>query len=79
MDDLIILCRKFIVMLPMQFFEGLRCWAVGVGEKREWEKTRVPPEFRCSGWSDMEGLPLALYATPGGCLVVGSQGPQLGG
>ena len=33
-----------------------RCGTVGMGERGEWERTCVPPEFRCSGWVDMTGL-----------------------
>jgi hypothetical protein len=30
--------------------------AVGVGKRGEWERTRVPPEFWCSGWENVGGL-----------------------
>ena len=33
--------------------------------KREGEKTRVLPEFQCSGLADMEGLPQAFHAARG--------------
>ena len=36
------------------------CWPVGVRERGEWEKTRVPPEFWLSGRVDTEGLPHTL-------------------
>ena len=32
--------------------EGLWVW----GERGKWERTRVPPEFWCSGWVDLRGL-----------------------
>jgi hypothetical protein len=51
-------------------FQNIRCKAVGVGERGEWERTRVPPEFRCSGQADEGGLPHAFHTAPGGCLAV---------
>ena len=50
----------------------------GHGGKREWEKPCVLPEFWCSGRAATEGLPHNFRAALGGCLAVGSQGPQLG-
>ena len=49
---------------------------MSVGERGEWERTRVPPKFRCSGQVDVGGLRHALHAALGGCLAVGSYGPS---
>jgi hypothetical protein len=35
-----------------------------MGERGEWEKTRVLPEFLCSGLADSEGLPHTLSIWP---------------
>jgi hypothetical protein len=45
------------------------CWQ-WCGGKREWEKTLVPPESRCSGWTDVEGLLQAFHVAQGGCPTV---------
>lgn len=45
-------------------------WGREHGGKREWEKTRVPPEFWCSGPADAEGLLHAFHVAPGGCLAM---------
>ena len=37
-----------------------------VGERREWERTHVLPEFQCSGQADAGGLPHAFHAAPSG-------------
>ena len=45
--------------------------AVGVGERGEWERTHVPPEFWCSGRADVGGLPHTFHAALGwvsGCV-----------
>ena len=52
----------------------VQCRAVGVGERGEWERTRVLPEFRCSGPVDTGGLWHAFHMAAGGCLAVGSRG-----
>ena len=43
----------------------VQCRAVGVGERGEWERTRVLPEFRCSRWADGEEC-RALHEAPVG-------------
>jgi hypothetical protein len=40
--------------LPLSGFR--MCGAMGVGERGKWERTRILPDFRCSGWADAGGL-----------------------
>ena len=42
----------------------------GGGNKGEWEKTHIQPEFQCSGRVNMEGLLHAFYVAQGVCLAV---------
>ena len=34
------------------FYEGAPLWALGVRERGEWKRTRIPPDFWCSGRED---------------------------
>jgi hypothetical protein len=43
-----------------------KCGAMGVGKRGEWERTRIPPEFRCSGRLDAGGLLHAFHVAPVG-------------
>ena len=50
--------------------KAVSCGAMGVGERGEWERTRILPEFQCSWWADVGGLPNGFHTAPGGCLAV---------
>ena len=54
----------------MNLLEEINHWewvlGSGSGGKREWEKTRILPEFWCSGQAH------TFHVAPGGSLVVGS-------
>jgi hypothetical protein len=51
-----------------------------MGQKREWKKTLILPEFWCSGQADAEDCYMLSMRFQGGCLAVGSyrQGAVLG-
>ena len=63
----------FLLLFGCGRLLGSRC-----GEKREWEKTHIPPEFWCSGQSDSGGLLHAFCSAWVGVWLWEATGPQLG-
>jgi hypothetical protein len=53
------------------------CGAAGVGERGEWDKIRVPPDFWCSGWADVKGLMHTFHAARVGVWLCEATKPQL--
>lgn len=49
---------------------GLIVELLGVGERGEWDRIRVLPEFRCSVQADTAGMPDAIQGALGGHLAV---------